>query len=720
MGKVPFFSRPERVVLPLALTALGLVAISAYRSWQGFERANREALFSREVLDRSARLLDAVLNAETGQRGYLLTGRSEYLAPFTRGEQEAPIELKGLERLGGLRADLRTPLQLLAPLVAAKLAELQQTIDLRKREGPAAALLLVQSDRGRQTMDAIRTLCSGIMSNEYARWEDESKRRQDEGRWSLLVTFVGTTSLFALLALALVMIHRSTEQREQLISKLHERGELLQTTLASIGDGVIVTDAKGDVTFLNGVAELLTGWPLKDAIGTPLEAVFRIIHEETRQPVESPAVKVLREGVVVGLANHTALLRRDGKEFPIADSGAPIRANDGTILGVVLVFRDVSDARNAERERRLMEERLQQTAKLESLGVLAGGVAHDFNNLLVGILGNASLAREALPPDSEVNPMLNQVVAAAERAAELTRQMLAYAGKGRFFIERFRLGDLVRTTLPLIQASIPRAVRLEVETREESLVEADATQLQQIVMNLVINAGEACGDRGGAVTIATCDENVTVNELRTAYGAPEIAPGQYVVLEVRDTGAGMDEQTLRKIFDPFFTTKFTGRGLGLAAVLGIVRGHRGALQVTSRPGEGSTFRVLLPVAGVGKPSTILVVESESGVRRMAQLALERSGYTVVGAESHREAAEQLRAHADQIAAVVLDLGTDGTSSTLSELRQIRAGLPVVITSGLSEAEVRRGLDGHRIDRFLRKPYTAGRLWEEVKAITGAS
>ncbi len=253
-------------------------------------------------------------------------------------------------------------------------------------------------------------------------------------------------------------------------------------------------------------------------------------------------------------------------------------------------------------ERRKSEEKLRDTQKLESLGVLAGGVAHDFNNLLTGILGNASLAIECLPAGShESESLLHDVVQASERAAHLTRQLLAYAGKGRFVIERVDLSDLVRGVTHLVQSSIAKNARLQLDLAGGlPPIEGDVAQIQQIVMNLVINAGEAIpSGRTGEIRVSTGLEKISQEYIDRNLSPSEIEPGSYVVLQVRDTGEGMDEARLARIFDPFYTTKFTGRGLGLAAVLGIVRSHKGALKVESAPDSGSTFQVFFPA---GQPA----------------------------------------------------------------------------------------------------------------------
>src|SRR5713101_5206470 len=303
------------------------------------------------------------------------------------------------------------------------------------------------------------------------------------------------------------------------------------------------------------------------------------------------------------------------------------------------------------RERRILEERARQNQKMESLGVLAGGVAHDFNNLLVGIMGNSSLMIDMLPASSPLVPLLSDIVLASQKAADLTRQMLAYAGKGRFVIEPTDLSALVQDISGLVRTAISKKVQLDLQL-EPNLPpsDADPTQIQQLVMNLLINGAEAIGDKVGTVTVKTGLREVDAATLITHFTSQGIESGSFVFLEVSDTGCGMDDATQSRIFEPFFTTKFTGRGLGLAAALGIVRGHKGALKVESEPGKGSAFEILFPMSSqaLRKPQAspeeitrraapkaghILVVDDEDLVRRTAKYALERYGFTVLLSEN---------------------------------------------------------------------------------------
>jgi two-component system, cell cycle sensor histidine kinase and response regulator CckA len=382
-------------------------------------------------------------------------------------------------------------------------------------------------------------------------------------------------------------------------------------------------------------------------------------------------------------------------------------------------------------DQRRTEQLLHERQKLESIGILAGGVAHDFNNLLVGIVGGASFALDILPPDHELRPILDGVLKAGDRAAQLTRQLLAYAGKGRFQVENVDLAQNLRASWELIQASLPRSVDLKcVIPPDLPLIRTDPTQLQQIMMNLMLNASEAIPpDRQGFVVIRADVERIHAPR-STSSG--DLSPGEYVVIEVRDNGAGMDAALLSRIFDPFFTTKFTGRGLGLAAVHGIVRSNKGSIEVSSVPGNGSTFRVLLPAsAGNGPPAAqpslrtpqtagrglILVVDDEEIVRNTAQAILEHSGHTVEAAASGQDALARLsRSHG--VSLVLLDLnmpGLDG-KQTFQAIRRLHPELPVVIYSGYSDSEVRGRFQDEKVNGFLQKPFQLRTLSAKVSEV----
>ena len=405
-----------------------------------------------------------------------------------------------------------------------------------------------------------------------------------------------------------------------------------------------------------------------------------------------------------------------------------LEALEALALGVVQVFM----RKRAERAVRASEERLRQAQKMESIGLLAGGVAHDFNNLLASVMGNASLLREEV--SEEKLEKVEAIIRASERAADLTRQLLAYAGKGRVVVAIHDFSHIVRDMTDLLRASIPKKVSLKLALPPDLPgVEADRGQLQQIIMNLVLNGAEAIGaDRPGTLTVGAGAREVSAAEsVSDEITGRLLAPGSYVWLEVADTGSGMDEATRMRIFDPFFTTKFLGRGLGLAAVAGIVQMHHGAIQLRTAPGEGATFHVYLPAGAAAEvqprearqaeargTATVLVVDDESMVRDFARAALERFGYRVLTANDGREAVRVFEANAEEIGLVLLDLAMPvlGGDEAIGLLKSKSAGLRVIVMSGYGKSEVLKMFAGKGVSGVLQKPFTATRLAEEVRAV----
>lgn len=371
---MPRFQRPDRLYLAGALLILVVITVLTYQDWATFSAASGEVDQTRQLLEHTENLLSTVKDAETGQRGFLLTGDDQYLAPYNAALAAVPKELSQLRALSADRPTVRPRIDALEVLTREKLQELNETITVRRSQGFQAALNIVRTNRGQKTMEDIRQVGGEIENEVYARLSMESRQWQQAGQRTQLTMALGSGILFCFLLLATFDIGRATGERDRLIVKLRianaETGasrDLLQTTLASIGDAVIATDAVGNVTFMNAVAETLTGWKQADATGQPLDKVFKIVNEQTRATVDSPAATVLREGAVVGLANHTLLIARDGSEHPIDDSGAPIRNAHGEAIGVVLVFRDVTERRATETALAESEERLR-------LALAAGGI----------------------------------------------------------------------------------------------------------------------------------------------------------------------------------------------------------------------------------------------------------------------------------------------------------------------------------------------------------
>ena len=392
---------------------------------------------------------------------------------------------------------------------------------------------------------------------------------------------------------------------------------------------------------------------------------------------------------------------------------------------------DVTERKRAEGERQKLQEQIQHTQRLESLGVFAGGIAHDFNNLLMGILGNASLAIAEIDAESPLREPVAAIEVSARRAAELTRQLLAYSGKGSFVVRQLNISQVVREMVPLLKSVIPKSASLDVNLAGGiPTVLADISQIRQVVMNLVANASDALENSGGVVTVATGARECDKEYLSEIFLGEEPREGTYAFIEVSDTGKGMDKGTVKRMFDPFFTTKFTGRGLGLAAVLGIIRSHKGALKVYSEPGKGSALKVLLPAAdmgAVGRSSagqpqrkwegegTVLVVDDEEAVRNIAKTMLQRAGFDVVLAGDGEEAVEIFREKHSEIMAVLLDLTMPrmGGERTCERLIEIDPAALVILSSGFSEQNALESF-GKRTDLpFIQKPYSFTELRDKI-------
>ncbi len=509
---------------------------------------------------------------------------------------------------------------------------------------------------------------------------------------------------------------RAAREARENAESLREQAQLLDMA----HDGILSLDWNGTIRFWNCGAERMYGWTKEEALG---KVSHDLLKTEFPEPLNAIEDKVAATGRWEGDLVHT---HKDGSKLRVSSRWAIRHARDGGRPGILEITTDMT-------ERLRIEEQLRHTQKLESLGVLAGGVAHDFNNLLTGILGNSSLALDNLGPNHPNRLLIEEVMRAADRAAELTRQLLAYAGKGRFVMRTLDLSDLVREISELVQTSLPKHAKLRMQLAEDLPgVDADPGQLQQIVMNLVINGAEAIGPEGGAVLVRTAVQEVDAHYISTMSSAGELLkPGRYVLLEVHDTGAGMDETTLAKIFDPFFTTKFAGRGLGLSAVLGIVRAHFGALKVYSRPGQGTTFKVLLPASASAVEShtapakrelsgagTVLVVDDEEIVRVTAKHTLERYGYRTVLANDGAAALEVYRYRPADIELVLLDLTMPvmNGEETLRHLQQVNPRVKVLLSSGYNEVEAVQRFAGKGLAGFIQKPYTAAGLAEKVKEV----
>jgi PAS domain S-box-containing protein len=405
------------------------------------------------------------------------------------------------------------------------------------------------------------------------------------------------------------------------------------------------------------------------------------------------------------------------------ENGKPLRAYGS--------FQDITERKAAEAERRQLDDQLREMQRIESIGILAGGIAHDFNNLLTGVLGFTRLAQAEARENDTIRGHLQQIEQCSLRAADLCKQLLAYAGKGQFVIETIDLSQLVRETSGLVESIMGSNARLEFELDPKlPYIEGDPTQLRQVVMNLVTNAFDALGQNQGVIRVRTGLRHFSQATLNAARLNAGIAAGDYVFLEVTDTGTGMSEETLARIFDPFFTTKFAGRGLGLAAVQGIVRSHHGAILVTSTLGKGTTFTMLMPpseedgdvereeveahhplpaTSRASSGGTVLVVDDEAAVLTLARTALERGGFRVLTAASGPDALQQYESHRPEIVAALVDITMPGMNG-MEVLRQLRAkneDLALLMMSGYSENSLEAASEELKLAGFVEKPFRLG-------------
>jgi two-component system, cell cycle sensor histidine kinase and response regulator CckA len=484
-------------------------------------------------------------------------------------------------------------------------------------------------------------------------------------------------------------------------------------------DGHIIYESPSVKNILQYQAGYLSG-------KSPLD----FIHPDDIAIVAS-ALGSVYEGANPGTPTEFRFLRADNTWIHLEALGKNLLDFPG-INGVVVTARDVTDRKKSEGDRFEMERRLLHAQKLESLGVMAGGIAHDFNNLLMAILGNLDLALLDLSPASRSSPFIAQAIVAARRAADLTNQMLAYSGKGMFDLKAIDMSEIVEEIARLLKASISKTVLLNLQlTKDLPMIMADPGQIQQIIMNLIVNASESISSNSGVVTITTglkeCDEEYLMNS-RLKEKPKE---GDYIFLEVSDTGCGMDKETQEKLFDPFFTTKFTGRGLGMAAVLGIVSGHKGAIFVNSTPAEGTRIRVLFPAENKAdkpvkdkemetekSPSSkgmVLVVDDDEMVLGLCKDMVERLGFKVLTAADGEYAVALFNENADNIDCVILDLtmpNKDGMA-TFDEMMASGSDVRVIISSGYDELEVSQRFKGKGLAGFIKKPYQLENLQKEL-------
>ncbi len=514
-----------------------------------------------------------------------------------------------------------------------------------------------------------------------------------------------------------VILMRDITERCNIEDALRHSEERFDLFMRYLPGFAFIKDSSGRRVYLNSNYERALGWKIADCLG---KTDAELHYPELAKQFAQTDAQVLSDQKAVRYI--TRMNDKHGElslltiKFPIPDS-----AKGECMIGGLSL--DITEQESAERERRKIERQMQQSQKLESLGVLAGGIAHDFNNLLMGMLGHADLALNRIGDTTAVQRHVEEVVSSAQRAAELANQLLAYSGEGKFLLEVVNISDVVEDLGGLLKVSIAKKAVLHVDLdRDLPPVECDPTQIRQVLMNMIVNASDALENRPGTITVKTGKAELTTEAFENAVtGGVALERGDYVYIRIADTGIGMDENTISKIFDPFFTTKFAGHGLGLAAALGIVHSHRGTIAIESSLGHGAVFTVYLPVTDKAMTpylrlastsgnwkgeGTVLLADDEQTVREVATLMLESIGFDVISVDNGREAVEAARREGTRLKAILLDLTMPemGGMEAFHAIREFNTAIPIVLSSGYNKEEDVATASGVIKPLFLKKPY----------------
>jgi len=539
---------------------------------------------------------------------------------------------------------------------------------------------------------------------------------------SMLMTQVGSGNIrsdsFQGAPLEIRRLANAIAAVDSALAEKTKQAEHMVQVIEQVKEMIIITDINGLILYVNPAFERISGFNHTEVLGkTP----SMVKSGEHNQDYYARMWRTLLEGQV--WRDDFQNRSKNGDIYEVSQTITPLLDEHGEIVGFASVQRDVT-------QQRKMTRKLQHTDRVDSLGVLAGGIAHDFNNLLTAILGNASLASKRLESTSPAHKYLQSIESASLSAADLCRQMLAYSGKGQFVIKAVNLTELIDSMGKLIEVSIAKNIVMRYQLAETlPMIDADIAQIQQVALNFLTNASEAIGKKSGVISLATGVMHADSDYLHGSIGEAHLKAGRYVYLEVSDTGCGMDDETLKKIFDPFFTTKFTGRGLGMSAILGIIKGHHGALRIYSELGQGTSFRVLFPesqsqdwqeeevatMEAVQGAGTVLIVDDEETIREVASAMLEDMGFTTLTAADGMEGVEVYQQHQEDIGFVLLDMTMPKMNgeACFQQLRQINSDVCVILSSGYNEQEATSFFAGKGLAGFIQKPYTPQQLTEVV-------
>jgi PAS domain S-box-containing protein len=715
--------RPGIIIGVFAITAAVVVASTLLTFWFGNRvlQAHAREEQRREIISQLDLLVSTLKDAETGQRGFVITGDERYLEPYNDAVARLPLyleKLNSLQQAGGNQSEVEA----ITRLIQQKLAEIRETIELRRSAGLEAAAAVVRNNTGRDLMDEVRAGLSRLRSQQIAAWQSDANLSDETTRRRTAVFVL--TGLLNILFLwwAYQRITETVKQRDSALGQAHSRGrelqeqkDLLAVTLASIGDCVMVADNDGRINFMNGVAEQVTGWTLQEARGRPTAEVFHILNEQTREPVENPVERVLKHGVIVGLANHTLLVRKDGTEIPIDDSGAPIRGPDGGMRGVVLVFRDFSEHRKVDRELRKAKEEAETASKAKDQFLAM--LSHELRTPLTPVLATLNLWEASEDVPAALHPDVQMLRRSIELEARIIDDLLDLTRIARgmlsFSAENTDVHALIEFLVGLSRSEFQEKqlnVSLNLEAREHN-IQTDVARLQQVLWNIVRNAIKFT-ETGGAVTIATSNND----------------PG-HIDIVVKDTGIGMTAETLSRLFLPFEQAersrsgRYGGLGLGMAISSALVELLEGKLTAESEGlGHGSTFTVTFPTtqkaAEPSEPESIptinrakiklLLIEDHADTARALVRLLGNRGYNITSLATVASALEVIAR--EQFDLLLCDLGLpDATGfDFIEKVRQTRTTPAVALTGFGMQQDVERALQAG-FDAHLTKPVNLQKL-----------
>jgi PAS domain S-box-containing protein len=713
-----------------AVTALMVISSTLLTYWFGNRVLNAHAREEsrRELIANVNELVSTVKDAETGERGFIITGDNSYLAPYEEAARRLPRAIahaKALDRDSDDASDIAT----VGTLVDNKMAELAKTIEVRKTSGPEAAVAIIRQGEGRKMMDDLRAAVAKVDARQKEKLNQDVKLSDATTRTRTFVFVTMGLLNVGFLLWAYQRIARALRQRDVALSAAHERGRALQTqkdllsvTLGSIGDCVIVTDEQGQINFMNAVAERVTGWTFAEARGRPTRDVFHILNEQTREPAENPVEKVTKQGVIIGLANHTLLVRRDGTEIPIDDSGAPIRDADGKMCGVVLVFRDFSEHRKAERDLRAAKEEAETASRTKDRFLAM--LSHELRTPLTPVLATLNLweASEDIP--TSLQPEIQMLRRSIELEARIIDDLLDLTRISRgmlsFSPENTDVHALLEFLIGLSQSELQEKnlhIALQLKA-ERHYIHTDSARLQQVFWNILRNAVKFT-ENGGQITVTTA------NDLEGK-----------IQIEIADTGIGMSRETISRLFLPFEqadsarSSRYGGLGLGMAISSALVELLNGTLTAKSEGlGRGSSFALSFQTIAVaenrrtdeparpienGKASLLLVEDHPDTARALTKL-LESRGYRV---RAESTVADGLKAvEQEKFDILLCDLGLpDGTGFDFVTKAHTLRRIPAIALTGFG---MQQDVERSKVAGFaahLTKPVNLQKLESTIWAV----